>query len=401
MRKRSRGAFGGGPDRWKGFLNQDYHGRFTQQLGAGTILLDGYQDNYAINEQKSPTGPQYSDDYHTGGFVASDEFALGRTTFPSATSSCARPTTAGPTVSRTGSSIWVPIASSSRTMDAVAQVLGVRQSLAAAFDGDGRHQTQSAPGPGIPSRLERHHPACRRQRLLRTGSVPHHRSVELRRSGKPESGLRAGRTQRVGSASNPTLVPETGTDLDLSYGHRFNAHTLIQADVYDANEAGALLSGNVVMTPAFAALAPPGYIAAYLNRIRSQCGGTPTLANLGVGTTYNAAGGRYQGVNISATVGIMRNVELSAQYGITSAKYVGIPTDILQNNPTLLDGGQIYGIPFRQGTRRWRTRVPAASARRSTRITLGAPTGSIAGRTGSSTQPSRSRSAATAASTSA
>jgi outer membrane receptor for ferrienterochelin and colicin len=145
-------------------------------------------------------------------------------------------------------------------------------------------------------------------------------------------------------------VPETGTDLDLSYGHRFNAHTLIQADVYDANEAGALLSGNVVMTPAFAALAPPGYIAAYLNRIRSQCGGTPTLANLGVGTTYNAAGGRYQGVNISATVGIMRNVELSAQYGITSAKYVGIPTDILQNNPTLLDGGQIYGIPFRQGT---------------------------------------------------
>ena len=40
----------------------------------------------------------------------------------------------------------------------------------------------------------------------------------------------------------------------------------------------------------------------------------------------------------------------NASFDVQSAAYLGIPTDILIANTGLLDGGQIYGIPLRQGT---------------------------------------------------
>jgi outer membrane receptor protein involved in Fe transport len=46
----------------------------------------------------------------------------------------------------------------------------------------------------------------------------------------------------------------------------------------------------------------------------------------------------------------MRNVTLNATYNIQSAAYLGVPQDILEANTNLLDGGQISGIPLRQGS---------------------------------------------------
>ncbi len=76
----------------------------------------------------------------------------------------------------------------------------------------------------------------------------------------------------------------------------------------------------------------------------------PTVNNLAFSTTFNAAGARYRGIVLSANVGIMRDLAFNASYNIQSAAYIGIPQDILLQNTNLLDGGQITGIPLRQGT---------------------------------------------------
>ena len=46
----------------------------------------------------------------------------------------------------------------------------------------------------------------------------------------------------------------------------------------------------------------------------------------------------------------MRGVTFNASFDVQSAAYLGVPQDILIGNTNLLDGGQIYGIPLRQGT---------------------------------------------------
>ncbi len=40
---------------------------------------------------------------------------------------------------------------------------------------------------------------------------------------------------------------------------------------------------------------------------------------------------------------------LGLQYGVQSASYKGIGLTVLQNNATLLSGGQVYNIPLRKG----------------------------------------------------
>jgi outer membrane receptor protein involved in Fe transport len=67
-------------------------------------------------------------------------------------------------------------------------------------------------------------------------------------------------------------------------------------------------------------------------------------------TTYNAASARYRGIVLSANTGITRSVSFDASFDVQSAAYLGVPQDILIANTALIDGGQIYGVPLRQGT---------------------------------------------------
>ncbi len=68
---------------------QDYDLRATQQLGAGVITVEGFEDAYNYNEQKGPQvptgvatvygpGPNYLDLYHNRGYLISDDFATSK-----------------------------------------------------------------------------------------------------------------------------------------------------------------------------------------------------------------------------------------------------------------------------------------------------------------------------------
>ena len=71
------GPFGGSIDRWRTLGDVDYDARATQQLGAGTITLEGFDDAYNYNEQKGPgaaigpygPGPNYLDLYGNRGYL--------------------------------------------------------------------------------------------------------------------------------------------------------------------------------------------------------------------------------------------------------------------------------------------------------------------------------------------
>jgi hypothetical protein len=136
----------------------------------------------------------------------------------------------------------------------------------------------------------------------------------------------------------------------LAYGHRFSLTTNVQADVYQSWEANALLNGLVPIVGFPGITVPEDYITKALARLDGCSGLHPTVNDLAFSTTYNASGARYRGIVLSTNVGLMRNVTWNASFDVQSAAYVGIPQDILINNTGLLDGGQIYGVPLRQGS---------------------------------------------------
>ncbi|HEY2554860.1 MAG TPA: hypothetical protein VGI15_06400, partial [Candidatus Cybelea sp.] len=139
-------------------------------------------------------------------------------------------------------------------------------------------------------------------------------------------------------------------DLELAVGHRFTATTNVQADVYQSLESEALLNGNVPIVGFPGITVPSNYIDKALARLNSCPGLNPTVHNLAFTTTFNAAAARYRGIVLSTNVGLMRRVTLNASFDVQSAAYLGVPQDILIGNTSLLDGGQIYGVPLRQGT---------------------------------------------------
>jgi len=249
------GAFRGRPRSLEGFLNQDYHGRFTRSTRRGDDPARRVPGQLRQLTSREPHGAQYSDDYHTGGFVASDEFALGRTTFPSWLPSSLRQAHYSWTNSVSNGQFnlgtnsffvkdgWTP----SLKFSAFVNLLWLT-----AFAGDGASPNSnrvwrscSAPTPATSSGL----PAGSAYRSRTPSSLLGPSSFGARGELESECGRR---TQRVGSSANPTLVPETGTDIDPLVRASVHAHHSSRPTSTMANEAGALLNGNVVMTPAFA-----------------------------------------------------------------------------------------------------------------------------------------------------
>ena len=69
------GPAGGGLGRWHAGRNQDYDARILRTIGNGTLLVDGYLDNYGYLNVKSLTGPFHDDIFRTHGALASYELA--------------------------------------------------------------------------------------------------------------------------------------------------------------------------------------------------------------------------------------------------------------------------------------------------------------------------------------
>lgn len=369
------GPFGGSIDRWRTLGNQDYDGRFTQQLGAGIITLEGFVDAYNYNEQKGPgvaigpygPGPNYLYLYNNRGYLLSDDFPMSKNDFGfgytwlhQANTNGAFPYTLadGTTYNTFGTNPALYLATASYfardtwTPNDKFQAVGsfwVQRSLdTASTHWDPRVSLIYRPDPSDVVRVTGGRSYSEPDPSLIAFAPPVYGAPSSLNCPAATSGT--GALVSIASVANPALQPETAEDLELAYGHRFNVTTSLQADVYQSNESQALLNGNVSIVGFPGITVPQNYIDKALARLQSCPGLHPTEENLAFSTTYNAAAARYRGFVLSANVGVMRGVTFNAAYDVQSAAYLGIPQDILIQNTGLLDGGQIYGIPLRQGT---------------------------------------------------
>jgi len=343
------GPAGGGPERWQDMRNQDYHAQISRQIGTGTLIFDGFSDSYSQDQSKGVGGPYPTDRFYTHGFLASDEYtapkndvsfglylqhqehviesdSISQGTFDLTSSSYFIRDAYTPTLRfSTFADLWLQHSNTTNSTNFDPRIsLVYRPTSKDVVRLTGGH-SYSEPDPSL---------------LYGPFSYGAPQSLN------PICG--SGDLNSIGSGNDPNLKPETADDLELAYGHRVSQRTVIQADVYSSIEAGPLLGGTFPLS-----IVPPGQlpsqamIAQYLQRIDQFCGPGHTESDLGVSTTFNAGSARYSGVSLDATVGVARDVTANGNYAIQSAVYNGISNSILQNNATLVNGSQFYGIPLR------------------------------------------------------
>jgi outer membrane receptor protein involved in Fe transport len=369
------GPFGGSIDRWRTLGNVDNDARAAQQVGAGIVTLEGFVDSYNYNEQKGPgapigpygPGPNYLNLYNNRGYLLSDDFAMskndlgfGYTWLHQSNTNGQYPYSLpdGTTYNVFGNNPPLYLATASYflrdtwTPNDKFQAFGsfwVQRSLdTSSTHFDPRVSLVYRPDPADVIRITGGRAFSEPDPSLIAFAPPIYGAPSSINCPPATSGT--GSLVSIASVANPELQPETAEDLELAYGHRFNATTNIQADLYQSWENQALLSGNVSIIGFPGITVPQDYIEKALQRLSSCPGLNPTEKNLAFTTTYNAASARYRGIVLSTNVGLMRGLSFNASFDVQSAAYLGVPADILIANTSLLDGGQIYGIPLRQGT---------------------------------------------------
>ncbi|MBV8244592.1 MAG: TonB-dependent receptor, partial [Candidatus Eremiobacteraeota bacterium] len=346
------GPAGGGVGRWHAGWNQDYHARFIQGLGAGNIILDGYQDNYGYLNVKSPTGAFHDDIVNTKGYLIADEFPGTRHDFSFGVNFLHQyhlTTTVIPVqfqrFDTTNNSYFLRDAWTATKQLQVFGDFWLEHSVNTASNNfDPRVSVVYRPDSADVIRVTGGKSNSIPDPTLLYGGFtfdPPGSAASL----NPICG--AGNLNSIGSGQSPNLQPETANDLELALGHRFPNQAVVQANLYDSYETNPILSGTFPLSVVPPNQIPPqANLDPFLAKIATQCGPVTNSA-LGVSTSFNAGSAKYQGVGINFNVPVVRYVSVNGDYNIQSAVYNGISNNILSTNTGLVNGSQIGGVPFK------------------------------------------------------
>ncbi|HVR47989.1 MAG TPA: TonB-dependent receptor [Candidatus Binatia bacterium] len=358
------GPAGGGPNSFTALRNQDYHLRVTRAIGNTQLIVDGFEDNYAADDFSPPSaaiGGFSSDIFRTHGFLVADEVPLSKNdlaygvyfqhqahtgdTFSQATDIFGNPLVGLvpnqefdlTSTSYFVSDQWTPNARSS----AVANLWFQHSFNTRVTEFDPRLAYIYRPSVNETLRLSGGHSYSEPDPALLYG-LP---SLNSDVSGfNPICGR--GDLNSIGSVSDPSLLPETATDVDLTYARRLTAGTDIQADAYEATEWNALLGGKLPLSATGFTQIPTRIVEGYLRKVNAFCHSNATTADLAVSTTYNAGQERYRGIVISLDSHLTRHLELTADYNTTSEAYFNLAPNIMMNNVTFIDGQQVGQSPL-------------------------------------------------------
>ncbi len=159
----------------------------------------------------------------------------------------------------------------------------------------------------------------------------------------------------IGNGGNPSIKPEASNDYEVGYAHRFGADSSVQFNAYYTSVHDQLFSADDPIS-SYGSVAVPARILQQLAQRFSTCPGVDpsipasVLPYLAITTTYNAASAISKGIELSGRQHISPHVYFDYSYDIQSVVQNGINIDILQNNPFVINGGQVQGIPINQAT---------------------------------------------------
>ncbi len=161
----------------------------------------------------------------------------------------------------------------------------------------------------------------------------------------------------VASAGNPNLQSENANDFEFGYGHRFSGDSNVQVNAYVTAVKNQIFSASEpLLQYGIGNVSFQGSVLqTYLQRLQSQCPGENITAAtlpqyLSVSTNYNAASALARGIEFSGRQRFAKIAYVDYGYFIEGSMKTGINDNILLNNPTVVNGAQLPGIPLHQAT---------------------------------------------------
>ena len=346
------GPSGGGPGRYHDGRQQDYHLRATQQIGPTQFVADGYADAYGFDNIKgaSPTANHYTDLYYTHGLLLDDEYAKGRHDLTGGLfiehqqhlSDNIGAGTVGPDLQLSFSNYFLR---DTYTANSKMQFFG---DVTVQRD----HDTASTfVNPRLSAMFRPTTDDVVRLTAGRSSSMPDPSNLYGGLTfGSPASyNPTCGSTlDSIGSGNNPELQPESATDYEVAYGHRFSQRSVFQADVYTSSELNPLVQGTFPLST-IPQNQIPSDLAQFVAKLQAHCGSGFDATHLGVSDLFNAGSAKYQGYEFDLSVPAGPYLTFDGGYAVQSAAYYGMSDNILVNNTTLINGGQILSVPLQRG----------------------------------------------------
>lgn len=369
------GPWNKGPGRWHTGMNQDYHGRITRQIGAGTLVIDGYVDNYDYLNEKGPIiGYDEQDTWFTHGAVISDEYTWQKNDLAFGmsfqhqqhfTNQWSSPPCAG------DCSIALPFGDTNyfindtygagEPLSVFANLTLDNSQVSHTTSFDPRVSLVYRPDPNDVFRLSGGHASISPDPVLYNGGT-YPPSTYLPLYNQLSSGALNGFAPSgpgctplipIVSGFNSDIQPEEATDGEIALAHRFPDQATVEVDAYDTIETNPIITDIVplsILTPSqlrgFVAQYPT-YFANAIKELNGTggCGIGFTATDLGITTPDNAGQADYRGVNLSAKVPLTRQFVLDGSYTVQTAYYTGLSKAVLVNNGGYVNLQQFYGIP--------------------------------------------------------
>lgn len=369
------GPDGGGAVRQRSTSMRDYDLTFTTSAGIHNFTLSGFANNYQYWKYSSLASgvdasgtmlgsPTFADHYNTQGFLASDEFTLGRNDLTVGFTTWHQLQT-GTEDDSSGVSPHIPTGYFGEWSYFARDTYAFSNQVSLFLNAWMKHSSVTGRTTFDPRATLQFRPTHNDVIQVTYGRSDGAPSPQLKLAGAavasdPGSSLTSVSCtgfNNVTSAGNPNLQSESANDFEVGIGHRFTGDSNIQLNAYVTTVANQLFNasqpllqygiGNV----AFA----PGALQTYLTRMQSQCPGQNITAAslpqyLSVSTTYNAAHALARGVELTGRARINRIAYVDYGYYVESSTKTGITDEILMSNPSVVNGSQLNGIPLHQAT---------------------------------------------------
>jgi hypothetical protein len=374
------GPWDKGPGRWHTGLNQDYHGRITRQIGAGTLVIDGYVDNYDYLNEKGPIiGYDEQDTWFTHGAMISDQyygknnavnFGISLQHQQHFTNQWSSPPCPGDCYlafpfGDTNYFINDTYAAGDR-FSAFGNFTFNNSQVSHTTSFDPRLSFVYRPDFDDVLRLTGGHASISPDPVLYNGGT-YPPSTYLPLYNQLPSGGLNGFTPSgpactplipVIQGFNADVKPEEANDAEIALAHKFPDQATVEVDGYNTIETNPIITDVVplsVMTGAqyhAFAVAHPTYFENALKELNGPggCGSGFSDSDLGIFTPFNAGQATYRGLNLSAKVPITRQLEIDGNYTVQISYYSGLSQSVLVTNGGYVNGQQFYGIPPQTGS---------------------------------------------------